>query len=1469
MKHKALIHQALTSAQLGIWLGQAIKPQSAMYNAAEYLEFKGEFNQTAFIQAATFVLQNTSALNMAFVLESGEPIQKRASEHVVKNNNLIFVDLSKELAPYETAVQFLKGDLKNALDIQSGKNYRHILIKLAEDHYMWNLCIHHIASDGYSFSLLADTVLTQYKAVMNTGFLSDLSFGDYNQVLTEDIQYRQSKYFELDQNYWINFYQNIKNVRSICSTPSDINETHIKSTAHISLSTFQKLNDIGKAHKTSWTDVLLTLSASLIHQYTGIQDTVIGMPVASRMGSKSANVPCMQMNIVPVSLTFSQAKTLSQLLDQVSSQIKIGRRHFRARYEDLKQVLARNTQNKKLFGPVVNIIPFERQLYLHSCEVDVHTLSAGPVDDLAFTFIKQIDGSLKFDLYANPNNYNQKQIDTLSSHLIDLINEVNIELNHNLTVDINHLSYFSSEALPTNSFAYNCVIARIYRSAKLAPASIAIRQDAHKLSYCELIDIVSTIAANIWDLGLPKNQTIALVIPRSEQAITMMLATLLLGHRFVVIDPDAPLKRNLLILKDAKPSLVVLYPSIDGELRQATAEYFCIDTPALELSHMNVDVAHLWLVDENKEQQDAYLIYTSGSTGIPKGVVIGYSALNEFTLAGALDYEIDSSDTVLQFAPLHFDACIEEIFISLSVGAQLVLRNDEMLNSPAAFLKQCERWNISILDLPTAYWHEIALATQEQSLSLYKAIKTIIIGGEAVQVQRVEQWRKNFGTQVKLLNTYGPSEATVVATFTDLSQEVSSLFIGKPLRGRQVAVVDSDLNVLPKGESGELILLGAGLSKGYLGLPDKTAECFVQISLPRDTKTKVRAYRTGDRVKLHTCDNLEFLGRIDSQIKISGYRIELGEVENAILNLEGIEDVVVTVSSEQSVEQVYLIAHLVTKNDVWNEAKLRQSLTGILPLPMLPSRVILHEHLPKNAAGKIDRKALSLYEKERIQLKDFKNVLTEFEKSVAGIWQAVLGIDNISADDDFFIIGGQSLQSIQVANRLSNLFKREIPVSLIFSYPRLRDLSQVLESNETQHSSDKENTFNLMQQDISHFSQNISKNINPSSSDIEVVLLTGATGFVGAQLLKQLLDTSNAQIKCIVRADNEIQGLKRLEKAFLAQGLKGFDTKRITALCLDLADPFLGFDEKAFLQLANLVDCVFHNAAQTSVMRDYQSLREANVLPTAHLLHLASVKGIPFNHVSTIAVAQASDERLAETYVPIHDALKDGYQQSKWVSESLVEAAHKQGYPVNIYRLARVTGDLNSGYINSKDLVWSIIRAGLNNKVLPDIQVQEPWTPVDFVAQFMVTHGMQFPGEGVFNLTPKHKVKVAEIFAWLKLLSFDFSLIDLNTWCKEIKENGSDQDHTILSFFEQMQADTQGENNIHITQCINDKFLEKAEKLAISLPKIDRSTFCLYLEYALKHKLISPPEYDFKKVSADFLKQDKQSQTAQLQLEAC
>lgn len=1513
----------ITDAQLGIWLGQQVDTRSPRYNAAEYISLRGPLDKGIFEKALGEIIDQSPTLHLVFKQTEAGPLQYfKKAEWTLEQ--LDFSEAGNNKARLGAAKKWMQEDLAKTVDLEHGPVFKQALLKLEKNHVLWYQRIHHIACDGFAFALLTEMVAERYSSLANNPIAADEKDGEINlsaqitrfeAVGEEAIHYRQSKSFLGDREFWLKQLNADENkslgkVQSLSRSTAPIADTSIRISDSIAAEEFIHLQQTATHLNLNWSEILLAAVAQTLYYQTTASEITLGVPVMNRIGSASLRIPAMVMNIIPLRVEVENRDTFAGLAKRISQNLKNARPHLRYRYEHLKQDLG-ITGTQKLFGPVVNIMPFDRPLNFAGLKAQAHNLSAGPVEDISFAFVLEkgddspTQGSgknyLRFDLEANPNRYSKEDLTKIQRLFIWQLRKILKDVNAPLEIDREQLSWLEGKALAQPSHS---VLNDIYQRIVHYPDDVALQRDSQLFSYQELAKQSAAMAFAMEASGAMPGSIIALVLPRSEQAIISALACWLLDCTFVFLDPEAPRERNELIIGDANPTLIVAEKINRGgslfmansQVNLVTIQYLQQKSPRLPSDKLDA----LWkqagerkLIEINTP---AYLIYTSGSTGTPKGVVIGHRALAEFVASNKDSYNIQKQDRVLQFAPLHFDACIEEIFVTLSQGARLVLRNNSMLESMPAFLQQCVEWEISLLDLPTAFWHELAFACEHLNLQLPPSLRAIIIGGEAVIAERVAHWRARFGNGIALFNTYGPSEATVIATCINLcsnEQMHQPISIGSPLAGRAVAVVDENLRILPKGEEGELLLCGSaspegnllegnllngGLADGYLHLPEKTARAFVSLDLPWFEQPR-RAYRTGDRVKINNANHIEFIGRLDDQIKISGYRIDPLEVEAALIKLEGVREAAV-VSITGLRNDKTLVAHLVMHEQTPELAiqQVRAELRALLPAPMLPSDVIYHDKLPKNSSGKIDRKALqqeSFAIKENQTESDLQphNQLNARQQIILSVWQEVLGQKNIQLDDDFFALGGQSLQCIQVANRLSAKLQREIPVAWLFQHPSIAALDKLLNQN-TRHENLAPDSHQLMADDCDRFAKELppAREIYHRQSDEpKRILLTGATGFVGAQLLAKLVEQGH-KIICLVRGQDTTSAYEKIYQAFANQSLinKSLTAESATLpdnIQIQLADielPRFGLPEDIYSQLAESIDLIIHNAANTSVMRDYSSLRAANALSTAELLTLAAIGKVPFHLISTVAVAaydaQENCLRLPEDFVPQHSYLRDGYQQSKWVAENLANIAHQKGYPINVYRLARVTGDLDSAYVNQKDLVWNILQAGLSIGVLPDLHFSEPWTPVDKIAEFISRHSVANPGAGVFNLAPQKNVALTRLYEWLIDLGQSFSVIPLPQWCEKVKQLGNAQHQPIAEFFirNMEQASKQPEDTgLPLTPRITrEKFANAAAELQLQLqlPVIDQQLFNRYFAYAsargwfaalIKQEAAKPEEFSY------------------------
>ncbi|WP_181808921.1 amino acid adenylation domain-containing protein, partial [Streptomyces shenzhenensis] len=906
--------------------------------------------------------------------------------------------------------------------------------------------------------------------------------------------------------------------------------------------------------------------------------------------------------------------------------------------------------------------------------------------------------------------------------------------------------------------------------------AVAVEDADRSLTYAELLDAARNTAHRLTARGVGSGDVVAVALPRGADAVTAVLGVLLSGAAYCPFDPKAPADRTAQLLLDAAPALV---------LTTAGRAAAFPDHPVLVLDRQPAGDAAgvaptagpgaVGVPPPPGPADLAYVLHTSGSTGRPKGVEIGHAALAHFVAGASHRYGLRPDDRVLQFAPLHFDTSVEEVFLTLCTGATLVIRADDMTESVPRFLAECARLRVSVLDLPTAYWHETAYAVSTGAAALPESVRTVVIGGEAALPERVGRWREAVGTSVALLNTYGPTEATVVATVADLHDPdllPGDIPIGRPLPGTRAAVLD-----------GELYLLGDALARGYRGETPDSARFGPLTALPGSP----RAYRTGDLVRLGADGRLRFLGRADDEFKISGQRVQPAEVENALLTHPRIREAAV-VGQTLGDGTRRLVAHLVAEPPAPSASEVRAHLRGILPAAMIPSAVALLDRLPRTGSGKTDRAALAALGTPAAAPADpgLPAAGSALERTVTGIWQQLLGTAAVAVDDDVFDLGAQSLQAIQAANRLCAELGRDVKVAWIFQHPTAAALARFLagtaaepDGQGAQKPTPPSGPPPALLADTV-LDPAVGPGIGRTPHDPpRRVLLTGATGFVGAHLLAELLAATTAEIVCTVRAGTAAEAVARVGAALARHGitLDARSRSRVTALPSDLARPHLGLTRDTLGDLAATCDAIVHNAATVSILRDYASLRAANTESTRQLLRLAAVRTTPLHYVSTLSVAPPASRapEVPEEFLPLHDGLRYGYQQSKWASERLLEQAAGRGLPVTVHRLGRVVGPSGTGYVNEHDFLWSVLRAGIPAGIVPELFEDEVWTPADFAARSVVRlslfPGFPDPAAGgpVFNHATLPRVRLADVYDWVEEYGYPIRRLPPARWRERLR----------------------------------------------------------------------------------------------------
>jgi len=583
------------------------------------------------------------------------------------------------------------------------------------------------------------------------------------------------------------------------------------------------------------------------------------------------------------------------------------------------------------------------------------------------------------------------------------------------------------------------------------PEAIALSFKGETLTYQELNERANQLAHFLLAQGLQPQELVAISMHRSFEMAIGFWGVLKAGGAYVPIDPTYPQERQEYMLQDSQARFLLTQQHLVSSLPNLSTAVtvVCLDSDRALIDSYDRGNPSLPATPE----QPAYVIYTSGSTGNPKGVKIAHRGVVNHSLAMTQEFELDASDRMLQFSSISFDIIVEEFFPTLMHGATLVLRTEEISTSIRKFLEFVETHQITILDLPTAFWHELVNGLALLKLPMPSSVRLVVVGGEKASRVVYAEWVKLVGHHPRWLNTYGPTETTVTATVYDpirsqYNPDQGEIPIGKPIANAEVYILSPELKQVPFGEVGELHIGGPGLAIGYHQLPTRTADKFIPNPFSDDPQS--RLYKTGDTVRYLPDGNLEFVGRIDFQVKLRGYRIELGEIENCLEQHPSIQQAIV-IAREDVPGDKYLVGYLAAKADAMlNVSDICDFLKQKLPEYMVPTAFVEMETFPLTPNGKVDRKALPAPSTvDRSESKIVVAPSNSVETKLLHIWESILGIPNISITDNFFELGGHSLLVARLIDWVAVEFDVNLPLSTLIQAPTIEQLATVLTSSDT------------------------------------------------------------------------------------------------------------------------------------------------------------------------------------------------------------------------------------------------------------------------------------------------------------------------------------------------------------------------------------------------------------------------------------
>jgi len=689
----------------------------------------------------------------------------------------------------------------------------------------------------------------------------------------------------------------------------------------------------------------------LLYRYTNQEDILVGSPMLGRWGREFKGVVGYFVNPVVLRAEMSGNLTFKDFLSQISSQVKKAQKYqdypfpllveqlqpqrdtshsplFQVSFTWQKQRWYESVKNSSRFqkpGLEMEPYPLGHQRGA-SFDLDVMVMEMGEVLQAGWQYNTDL-----FDeaTIARMAGHYQTVLEAIAANPKQPISELPLlteRERHQLLVEWNN----TWAEYPQDKCIHQLFEEQVERS----PDAVAVVFEGEQLTYRELNAKANQLAHYLQSLGVKPEVLVGICVERSREMIIGLLGILKAGGAYVPLDPNYPSERLAFMLEDSSVSVLLTQEKLVEKLPQNSACVVCLESDWEKIAVHSKENPSIPVKPKNL----AYVIYTSGSTGKPKGVLIQHESLVNYTTVASAEYRIQKCDRILQFSSISFDVSAEEIYTSLTSGATLVLRTDSMLDSIEGFLQKCKNWEITVMALPTAYWHELTAFLSQKTVVLPPSLRLIIIGGEKLLPERLKTWLECVGERIRLVNNYGPTEATVGATIYDLSvadTTLKELPIGRPLGNVQTYILDGNHQPVPIGIPGELHIGGAGLARGYLNRPELTDERFIR-NLFSDFPTE-RLYKTGDQVRYLPDGNIEYLGRIDDQVKVRGFRIELGEIEAALSQHPNLLQVAVTLR-EDIPSQKSLVAYTVPlQAPAPTVGDLRHFLKERLPEYMVPS----------------------------------------------------------------------------------------------------------------------------------------------------------------------------------------------------------------------------------------------------------------------------------------------------------------------------------------------------------------------------------------------------------------------------------------------------------------------------------------------------------------------------------------------------
>ncbi|MGB0523517.1 MAG: amino acid adenylation domain-containing protein [Flammeovirgaceae bacterium] len=1364
-----------------------------------------------------------------------------------------FLDYSELSAEEQqaTLADFLKADKEKGFDFSTPPLMRITLLKWAEDSFSMIWTHHHILLDGWSIPTVIGELMGYYESYINgnqPAFKETDEFEDYIRFIQSKDEFEEAAFW---QGYLANFeapsllpFINTNTQRNTNNGTTEECEIFFDETLT------EQIKRYAQENKLTVNTLIQGVWSLLLSRYTGQHNVLFGATVSGRPSSleHAEERVGIYINTIPM---YSEVIPTSTTVDWLT-RIQEGHTAARAfQYTSLNQVMTWTGVRGELFDSLLVFENYPMDAVEGKVwELQFEHVSVEEQTNYPFTITAELRNRLNIYLTYNTSLITAEYAEYIKRHFEQAIHEIAIHKKQ-FVQDIRlaspqELEHIRTEFNPSLAHATpEYTLVEVFeQQVEASPDAIALTFEGESMTYEALNAQANQLAHYLQDKGIQQNSRVAMCMDRSPLMIVGMMGILKAGATYIPISTEQPSSKVQFILKDAAVAAVLTQQAYHEKLQgEREIPIITMDDEPVYGQAPTVNLAPFPL------ETLAYIIYTSGSTGTPKGVMVSHLSLIDRLQVEMSLVEADHSMVTCFLTNYAFDVSLLEIFLPLLCGGKIAISPSHTTHTLEDKLAICLEQQVSILQGTPSFFSAF-MELVRPGIAQQLALATICIGGESLTASLAQQIKSKLPA-VRLNNHYGPTETTIDALVLEDVTDFETNSIGKPLPHTNAYILHDDLSMAAIGEVGELCIAGVSVADGYLNQAKLTATKF--MSSPFDETQKL--YKTGDLARWLPSGEVEFLGRKDTQIKIRGYRIELGEIERALNQAPGVQQAVVCVKPDKQQNQL-LVAYVVPQSHYDMEV-VQYHLKAHLPAYMIPAFLVEIDHIPLTANGKVDTATLLALEDEQ-SLQTYIAPRNDFEQRIATIWSEFLSVNQVGISSHFFDLGGHSINAVKVVAKMNRVLGTRLTVRELFMYPTIEALVKQLKQGQEA----EPEYIDLKQEAVLDESIVPTKNGQKTSSP-QHIFMTGATGFVGGFLLRELMTIGDATIHCLVRANSDGEALLRIQ-----QNLENYElwddsyAQRINAYAGELGAAQFNLSTAQYEALVKKIDVVYHNASYMNHFASYEQMKAANVHGLQEVLRFACTgRQKMLHYTSTMAIFSMNQSRTITENTPIDEMQHlrtSGYEGSKWVAEKIIEIARQRGIPCNMYRLGLITGDTQKGRYTTSQWFYKLMKCSLllNASLNKDFDIPVDATPVDFAAKALVRLSQQpelhnrnfnisnkeYSTTELFKLysaqatTPLQELRLSEWISRAKNYVLTEQELPLPSFIQDFM--GYDE-QTLLELDKQLLEDWEKRDQKVQIQIDNSITQEELEKLGLSFPKIDQEIMVKYFDYIQRKSLIA------------------------------